>query len=101
MSSTNVHSNKSTVSIAGTAFIPTEKTLEIPPKSQVFKGITSYVEEQGNIEISVGTGYINEKSELITAEGKIISMKDKQAFKKISDGIKRARAMSRGKGIDR
>ena len=84
MSSTTVHSNKSTGSVAGSAFIATEKTLEIPPKSQVFKAIPNYVEEQGNIEIPVSEGYVTEKSELVKADGTKVAMKNKNAFEEIS-----------------
>ena len=55
MSSTTVHSDnkneKNTPCVAGSVFQPTEKTLEVPPKGQVYEVISSYIEEQGNIEI--------------------------------------------------
>lgn len=85
MSSTTVHSknSKSTVSIAGSAFKATEKTLEIPPKSQIFEVIPSYVEEQGNVELYVGESYVNDKNELVKSDGTVISMKSEKAFKKL------------------
>lgn len=86
MSSTNVHSkkSKSTGSIAGSAFKPTEKTLEIPPKTQVFEVIPSYVEEQGNIEIPAGDAYVNDRNEMVKADGTIAKMKNPKAFDEIS-----------------
>lgn len=86
MSSTNVHSKKSnsTVSIAGSAFKATEKTLEIPPKAQVFEIIPSYVEEQGNIEIPAGDAYVNNRNEMVKADRTTCKMKDSKAFDEIS-----------------
>ena len=87
MGSTTVHSkdSKSTVSIAGSAFKATEKTLEIPPKAQVFEVIPSYVEEQGNIEIPAGEGFVTDKNELVKADGTVLKMKKPSAFKEIAE----------------
>lgn len=94
MGSTTVHSknSKSTVSIAGSAFKPTEKTLEIPPKAQVFEVIPSYVEKQGNIEIPAGEGFVTDKNELVKADGTVLKMKKPSAFKKIEEHKAKRRA---------
>ena len=78
MSSTTVHSNqnnqKNTTSVAGTVFKATEKTLEIPPKGQVLEVISNYVEEQGNLETTVGNSIVNEKNQMVKQDGTIIMM---------------------------
>lgn len=99
MSSTTVHS-----SVAGTAMKVTENMLEIPPKAQVFKEIGGYVEEQGNIEISVENGYVNEKNELVKQDGSTIKMKNSKAFETIKGNREnRARCSSKKQnvGLDR
>lgn len=75
MSSTTVHSNNQkeriTTSVAGSAFVATEKTLEVPPQGQVFEVISSYIEEQGNMEIPVGNCKLHENGVLETENGNI------------------------------
>lgn len=82
MSSTTVRS-KSTASIAGSVFNPTEETLKFPPEAQVFKVIPSYVKEQKNVEIQGGEGFVTDKNELVKADGTVLEMKKPSAFKKI------------------
>ena len=93
MSSTNVHSenSKSTASIAGSAFDVTEETLEIPPEAQVFKEIPSYVEEQGNIEIPVGEGFVTDKNILVKKDGTTLNMKNPNTYANLK--AKRSRKM--------
>lgn len=81
MSSTTVRS-KSTASIAGSVFNPTEETLKFPPEAQVFKVIPSYVKEQKNVEIQGGEGFVTDKNELVKADGTVLEMK-KRAFNEI------------------
>lgn len=98
MSSTTVHSKqnnqKNTTSVAGTVFKATEKTLEIPPKGQVFEVISSYVEEQGNLEIPVGNAIINEKNQMVKQDGTILMLHE-NAFETIAKNRK-TRNMQRG-----
>lgn len=82
MSSTTVRS-KSTASIAGSVFNPTEETLKFPPEAQVFKVIPSYVKEQENVKIQVGEGFVTDKNELVKADGTVLEMKKPSAFKEI------------------
>ena len=82
MSSTTVRS-KSTASIAGSVFNPTEETLKFPPEAQVFKVIPSYVKEQKNVEIQGGEGFVTDKNELVKADGTVLEMKKPSAFKEI------------------
>lgn len=69
MSSTNVHSNQDMASVAGSIFQATPKTLEVPPKGQVFEAISSYIESQGNLEIAVGNATLKENGEMIKQDG--------------------------------
>lgn len=83
MSSTTVRS-KSTASIAGSVFNPTKKTLKFPPEAQVFKVIPSYVKEQeNNVKIQVGEGFVTDKNKLVKADGTVLEMKKLSAFKEI------------------
>lgn len=87
MSSTTVHSNnnqnKGILSIiAGSTFITTEKTLEVPPKSNVHEVISTYVEEQGNVEILVHNSNLKENGTLETPEGRV-TLKNPEAYKNI------------------
>lgn len=82
MSSTTVRS-KSTASIAGSVFNPTEETLKFPPEAQVFKVIPSYVKEQKNVEIQGGEGFVTDKNELVKADGTVLEMKKPSAFNEI------------------
>lgn len=83
MSSTTVRS-KSTASIAGSVFNPTKETLKFPPEAQVFKVIPSYVKEQeNNVKIQVGEGFVTDKNKLVKADGIVLEMKKLSAFKEI------------------
>jgi hypothetical protein len=83
MSSTTVRS-KSTASIAGSVFNPTKETLKFPPEAQVFKVIPSYVKEQeNNVKIQVGEGFVTDKNKLVKADGTVLEMKKLSAFKEI------------------
>lgn len=83
MSSTTVRS-KSTASIAGSVFNPTKETLKFPPEAQVFKVIPSYVKEQeNNVKIQVGEGFVTDKNKLVKADGTVLEMKKPSAFKEI------------------
>lgn len=88
MSSTNVHSKQNTVGsaiVAGSAFNVTEKDLEFPPKGQVFKAVSAYIEEQGNIEIVAGNGFVTENGDLVKQDGSIARMGEK-AYRNIVKG---------------
>lgn len=87
MSSTTVRS-KSTASIAGSVFNPTEETLKFPPEAQVFKVIPSYVKEQKNVEIQGGEGFVTDKNELVKADGTVLEMKKPSAFNEIKMKLK-------------
>lgn len=83
MSSTNVHSEQNTVSsaiVAGSAFKVTQREFEFPPKSQVFKAVSTYIEEQGNIEIAAEDGFVTENGDLIKKDGSISKLKSSQAY---------------------
>ncbi|MGN1270265.1 MAG: hypothetical protein ACI4UU_05325 [Clostridia bacterium] len=85
MSSTNVHSKQNTVGsamVAGSAFNVTEKDLEFPPKGQVFEVVSGYIEEQGNIEIAAGNGFVTENGELVKQDGSAAKM-DPEAYRNI------------------
>lgn len=83
MSSTTVRS-KSTASIAGSVFNPTKETFKFPPEAQVFKVIPSYVKEQeNNVKIQVGEGFVTDKNKLVKADGTVLEMKKLSAFKEI------------------
>lgn len=87
MSSTTVRS-KSTASIAGSVFNPTKdptkETLKFPPEAQVFKVIPSYVKEQeNNVKIQVGEGFVTDKNKLVKADGIVLEMKKLSAFNEI------------------
>lgn len=112
MSSTTVHSNNQkeriTTSVAGSAFVATEKTLEIPPQGQVFEVISSYIEEQGNMEIPVGDCKLNENGILETENGNITM--EAKAYKRALDNKARKIEMkakaenkdkARSAGVDR
>ena len=96
MSSTTVHSNKkddkNKPCVAGSVFQPTEKTLEVPPKGQVYEVISSYIEEQGNIEIPTGNAVVNENGQMQKEDGTVIvtlnpqAIKDLASYRKQRDG---------------
>lgn len=84
MNSTNVPSNNEqnmrTTSVAGSIFKPTEKTLEVPPKKQIYEIIPSYIEEQGNMEIPTGNAKVYENGILETENGTTKKMTNPKAF---------------------
>ena len=75
--------------IAGSAFDVTDKTLEIPPKAQVLKEIASYIEEQGNIEIPVGKGYVTDKNKLEKEDGTTVNMNNPNAYANLKQNEER------------
>lgn len=103
MSSTTVHSNqnnqKNTTSVAGTVFKATEKTLEIPPKGQVFEVISRYVEEQGNLEIPVGNAIVNEKNQMVKQDGTTLKLHT-NAFATIAKD-RQTRNMQKGAKVEK
>lgn len=84
MSSTTVRS-KSTASIAGSVFNPTNETLKFPLEAQVFNVIPRYVKEQKNVEIQVGKGFVTDKNELVKADGTVLEMKNQVLLKKLKN----------------
>ena len=103
MSSTTVHSKtnnqKNTTSVAGTVFKATEKTLEIPPKGQVFEVISNYVEEQGNLEIPVGNAIVTEKNQMVKQDGTTLMLHE-NAFETIEKN-RRNRNIQRGAKVSK
>ncbi len=97
MSSTTVHSKNQnenhTTSVAGSAFVATEKTLEIPPKGQVYEVISNYVEEQGNIEIPVGNAKLQENGILQMENGANVAMANPKAYQAIVENKRRREEM--------
>ena len=86
MSSTNVHSkNNLKTSVAGIIFKATERTLEVPPRGQVFEIITSYVESQGNIEIATGEAKLYENGTLQLQDGNLLEMKNSNAYHDLTE----------------
>lgn len=87
MSSTNVHSNNQEVkyapSVAGTIFVATEKTLEVPPQGKVYEVIPSYIAEKGDMDISVVKSRLNEKGILEDENGKTYTMKNPKAYQNV------------------
>lgn len=95
MSSTNVRSKQNTI-VAGSAFNVTEKDLEFPPKGQVLEEVAGYIEEQGNIEISVGQGFVTENGELVKEDGSVLKMKA-ESYRNIAKGREERRKYSPSK----
>ena len=80
MSSTNVHSEneENNIYCAGAQIIPTEREVEIPPKSAQ-KGPTSQEIMLGDgMEIKVEESILNEKGQLIGKDGKIVGKLSKE-----------------------
>lgn len=78
MSSTTVHSNtQEKTKIVASEIYFTEKTIEVPRDAKTNKlntlenGITSYIQEQGSIEIPVGNGMVNAKGEMVLQNGNV------------------------------
>ena len=85
MNRTTVDSNKENKknmsTVAGSVMRVTKNTLEIPPKGQVYEVITSYIEEQGNMEIPAGYATVNENGQMQIEDGTIIAVLNPQAVK--------------------
>ena len=53
----------------------TENSLEVPKETKkVYEGITTYIEEQGNLEIPVGDAVVTKNDELKLEDGTILMM---------------------------
>lgn len=78
MSRTTVDSNQEeiyTTSVAGSDMYVTENSLEVPKETKkVYEGITTYIEEQGNLEIPVGDAVVTKNDELKLEDGTVIMM---------------------------
>ena len=76
MSHTTVDSNKAyKTSVAGSDMYVTENSLEIPKETKKLnEGITTYIEEQGNLEIPVGDAVVTKNDELKLEDGTILMM---------------------------
>ncbi len=98
MSSTNVHSNnKDNVSVvAGSVFVATENTLEVPPKGkgQVYEVISSRIEE-GNMEIPVGNAKLQENGTLQMENGTTIVMVNPRVWQELLNAKKQREEMGR------
>ncbi len=102
MSSTNVHSKQNTAGlaiVAGSAFNVTDKDLEFPPKGQIFETVSAYIEEQGNIEIAAGNGFVTENGDLVRQDGSVAKMK-KESYKNIINAKKERSKYSPSKSIE-
>ncbi len=90
MSRTTVHSNKesekSAPSIAGSVIQINDKTntIDVPQKGQVYKVISSYIEEQGNMEIPTGDAIVNENGQMQDIDGTVIVTLNPQAVKDLN-----------------
>ncbi len=97
MSSTTVHSNnKDNGSVAGSVFVATENTLEIPPegKGQVYEVISSRIEE-GNMEIPVGNAKLQENGTLQMENGTTIVMVNPRVWQELLNAKKQREEMGR------
>ena len=87
MSRTTVHSNKenekNTPSIAGSVILIDDerKTIDVPQQGQVYKVISSYIEEQGNMEIPTGDAIVNENGQMQKGDGTVIAILNPRAVK--------------------
>ena len=84
MSSTNVRSEQNNIQIVGGQVIPTEREMEIPPKS-AGKGPSTLDVMQGNImEIPVGDSELYEDGRLVAVSGTEVAKFDDKAYKRIA-----------------
>ena len=84
MSSTNVHSEQNNIQIVGGQVIPTEKEMEIPPKS-AGKGPSILDVRQGDImEILVAESELREDGNLVATNGTTVAKFDDKAYKEIA-----------------
>ena len=85
MNQTTVDSNKENKkdmpTVAGSMIQVTENTLEVPPRGQVYEVITSYIDEQGNMEIPAGDAIVNENGQMQKADGTVIAILNPKAVK--------------------
>ena len=84
MSSTNVHSEENNIQIVGGQVIPTEKEMEIPPKS-AGKGPSTLDVMLGSImEIAVSDSKLYEDGRLVATNGTTVVKFDDKAYKRIT-----------------
>lgn len=94
MSSTNVHSENLTC--AGAQIIPTEKNVEIPPKTAKLGPTRMSVISGDHIEIPVEESSLNKDGKLVNKDGNIIAefskkqVQDIERAKKLRDKSKNA-----------
>lgn len=94
MSSTNVHSENLTC--AGAQIIPTEKSVEIPPKTAKMGPSTMEVISGEYIEIPVEKSSLNKEGKLVNKAGNIVAefskkqVQDIEKAKKLRDKSKNA-----------
>lgn len=85
MSSTTVHSKSS---IAASQIYLTENTLEVPKDAKkVHEIVTTYIEEQGSLEISAGNAAVKENGEMMVQDGTIL-MVAPEAIKALAKHVK-------------
>lgn len=85
MSSTTVHSKSS---IAASQIYLTENTLEVPQDAKkVHEIVTTYIEDQGSLEIPAGNGNVKENGEMSIQDGTII-MVAPEAIKALAKHVK-------------
>ncbi len=98
MSHTTVDSNKKEnrkSSATALMFYTNEKTLEVPPTRNVNEVISTYVEDQGNIELEARNAILNEKGQIIDENsnsivGTMDETQHKLAIKNNNENVKKA-----------
>ena len=94
MSSTNVHSENLTC--AGAQIIPTEKSVEIPPKTAKMGPTRMSVILSDYIEIPVEDSVLDKSGKLVDKNGNLVAQFDK---KKVQDLEKQRTTRAKLKGI--
>ena len=94
MSSTNVHSENLTC--AGAQIIPTEKSVEIPPKTAKMGPTRMNVILSDYIEIPVEDSVLDKSGKLVDKNGNLVAQFDK---KKLQDLEKQRTTRAKLKGI--
>lgn len=94
MSSTNVHSENLTC--AGAPIIPTEKSVEIPPKTAKMGPTRMNVILSDYIEIPVEDSVLDKSGKLVDKNGNLVAQFDK---KKLQDLEKQRTTRAKLKGI--
>lgn len=94
MSSTNVHSENLTC--AGAQIIPTEKSVEIPPKTAKMGPTRMNVILSDYIEIPVEDSVLDKSGKLVDKNGNLVAQFDK---KKLQDLEKQRTTRAKSKGI--